>query len=362
MQELVDAAVAAAGRSGSRVAVIIADGAKPTTNGAGAPSADPAMLAEAQKAAAGWKAEAEKHAAQVKDLAQRLEAASKAPTGGTVTPIETVQKLAALEKERDELRARLASAPPAGTIPLGAAQPDALPKLRDYKIDILGLDAELTKKAAKANVATIGQLEDLALSTEADKLKNTLKLTKDQVTEVHAALLRRSRASDAPATGVQTPASAPAGKSDVPHGHADTPWLTRLEKLRIQSGKYVGKKRDVDAAKAALTARWPNARQLDPESREVTVLPANLPPADFPAFFESAMKLQEEEKLADIYGAHVVALRVSTNLEKNLSVAPTVDDALKAAGLVHLMETPPATAQAAPPQGAPATAPAAAAK
>jgi hypothetical protein len=387
MQEFVDAAVAAAGRSGARIGLIIVEGK--ATNGVAGPSG--VASDEVTRSVATWKAEAERATGQVNDLCARLDKAEKAlaaaktagpdAAGAAAATEKLILERNALAKELQETKAKLAAAPaaPAGGVPLGAPQPDALPKLRDYKIDILGLDSDIAKKCAKGNIATVGALEDIAL--DGAKMKDALKLTKDQVTEVHTALLRRSRASDAPAPGgAQASASTGGRPSDVPQGHPDQPWMERLAslrrkevKVREEEAKVSAKRNELDALKAQLSARWPSARQLDPQGREVIVLPMKeggpaIPMADMPAFFEMFSKvnaaeheLSEADKWREVFAGQVITLKWCINVERSPAKAPTVDEALRQAGLVHLMETPPQTAAAPPPVGAPASAPATAA-
>jgi hypothetical protein len=372
MQELIDAAVASAGKNGLRLVILAAE-----KNGAptGAPAtggdvaAAVAEMNKARSAAAGFQAERDAASAKVAELTERLGASEKAlaeakaaATAGISGDSKAfLDKIAAerdaLAKELTETKAKLAAAPAAG-IPLGAPQPAPLAALRDYKIEVLGLDAEVAKKCAKANIATIGQLEDIAIDPA--KMKEVLKLTKDQVTEVHSALLRRARASEGPvgaapagANGAQASAL-PVGAPDVPHGHKDQLWMERYNALRKQERTAVERRQKVDVARAALTARWPSARQLNPEGDEVTVMPTNLPPGDFAAFFDMTMKLEAEDKILGVIQAKETALRYALGLEHRRAQAPTIDDALRLSGLVHLIETPPATG------GAPAAAPAAA--
>lgn len=320
MRELVEAAVQAAARAG--VTAIIIDGHNGNGNGASAPVAAALPPGAPADAVARFNAAT----ARVQELEGHLRNQSAS--------------LQAITGERDtysarlrEAEAKIRSAPAGATT--GSPVPTA-PSLDGQPISILGLDEEeIAKKVLKKGYDTVGKLRVALLE---GKLASEVKLSKDRIIATWEALAGKvPPATLLPGGGgvpVGTPPSATAAVG-LPAGHVDRPWPERIAAARKKQGQRDVLMADVARLEAELATCTDQTRRAAIDA-----------------------EVKGKNSTLDTIRGQVFCLLWSGGLYSNPNTAPknprdvNVDAALKDAGLVHLMETPPA------PQDAPATAPA----
>jgi hypothetical protein len=306
MKEVVDAAVSAAGRSGLRATVIVLEANGPTLGhaestvvGATTPVRDDSelivlrgqhdQLARLRDQIASErdqiKGDRDGLSARVRELEARL--AQAAATNGAQT-----------------------SAPAVGDGKM--AQPTAVAAFEATAVSLLNLDEKVLKLCEKQGWATVGHLRDALLT---GKLKEH-KVADKVIVGVAERLLGRVDRLEGQAVIAAKPA---AGDSGVPVGHVDRPWLERLEACRRKEQK----RRDLLSSIAKLEAE----------------IAAPHPP-DEQAMLQK--KRDAEKSVLSVTNAQVIAMLFSMGLNHNLQEVDGLDGALKQAGLVQFMQTPPA--------------------
>lgn len=250
--------------------------------------------------------------------------------------------LATLTQERDGLRAQvgelqglvsqLRAAPPAtaGAVPVPGvtgADPGA-PEVRfaTYGIEFLGLSESVVKKLGKLEVPP-KNIGDLLNALEGGKIANGKEakpaFTKDEVTEV---ALKAALGRVPPTARAVAPASA-SGASDVPAGHKDQLWMSRLaaaRKKELQAGQF---RAELERQRGEL-ARLESGEK-NPDTAE--------------AIRGLTGKAHETDKMLGLFDGQVLAFIFALGLpakDEKTGKHHTVDSALGAVGLTHLAQTP----------------------
>jgi hypothetical protein len=287
----VEAAVAAAGRTGIQAAIVIVGGPIPG-NG-------------------------HTHGGAVEDRAaidaiarQRDDAAGALHTA---------------QAEIVRLRAQLSAAPPAtvsaGVMALPA--PQNTTTVADFYAEprsILGLAERAEKIAAKAGWETVGQV---AAAVQAGEFA-TARLPKGEIGAVYAAVLGKLPAS-AGLSG--TPSASPSAPSNgtaaagVPAGHVDRSWPERLKAARTKEQKAAEAAARVAQLKAEMAQKFAGGRPADAAQAQ-----------EYDQFVQNIVA---SERIQAITGAQVSALifALGLNAEKR-----AVNPALEEAGLIHLVQ------------------------
>lgn len=243
MQEMVDAAMAAAKREGMMGAVILFGPGAPKMGGTA--DGDPQQELEAKDRQI---IDLKNELAGVREaLAQAQAQAGAAPAGGVpeaqyaemearaereairsseleARANDLFQKLEAAQAEVERLKA--ASGPSSGT------EPDPMPtdvrSLDDVSIEYLGLDPKVEKGVRKAGHTTVGSLR-AAYMEDAAKLKKDGGLTKDGMIDIGIHLAGKLPSLTAARAQAQTAPAAdmPAPAIEFPKGFTDRPWAAR---------------------------------------------------------------------------------------------------------------------------------------
>lgn len=332
MKDLIEAAVAAAGRSGVRTAVIVVGG----DEGAGH------SVVEHEHYHHGGSPE--EIAALQDQLAQLAQARDSLSRQNEQVVGQLNEALANLREAQAEVVRLSAQEPQTPAAP----EPHQEIEVVDYDsmpVATLNLPEKALKALVKHEVETIGQLRE--------NYKNlpTWKVTKNDCIAVAEALMDRI-----PSRGGHTATTEPAqnsvpvssgGATDVPEGHTDRPWKERVRVLRLKEKK-----------------RGELEQQMADLLEDLQQAAPGVPAAGDKEFFSKTcaaiVSLENEEaqgEAAKLFVAYsdlgekhiknnVQALALLFALGFNPKVAKTLDAALEVAGLVHLMENVPVGAGA----------------
>lgn len=208
-------------------------------------------------------------------------------------------------------------------------------------IDVLNLPEPVVKVCEKKGIETIGQLR-----AQYKHLGKWRVNRKDAIAAAEALMdkipsqHRPEGASTSGATGATTVEAA-----DAPTGHQDRPWPDRLKVTRMKEDKCARIGGKVDGLYAAARSAIPAL----PEDQQDVKFWMKLCLALIPDDAESAKALAaylNERSVYDISNAQALALLYALGFDPKQH--STVDAALEAAGLVHLVESIPPTPPAEP--------------
>jgi hypothetical protein len=230
----------------------------------------------------------------------------------------------------------MASTPPPPAAP-AAQQPTDMVDHEALGVDTLNLPEKAVKACAKHDIQTIGQLREFFPKFAEPKMKVN---QKDRLVVAEALMGRISFSPSVPA-----PTAAPSANaaSDVPAGHTDRPWKARLKVARFKENK--GK--DLIAALSISAAK---VRELAPTfpaegEREfwAKAIPAvvSVEGEDREKAITLLAAFIGEKVVQEITSSQVAAMLYALGFDPKQS--RQVDPSLEAAGLVHLVESVPAT-------------------
>lgn len=224
MKDLVDAAVAAAGRTGVRMTMLLLGGDAP------APTGDASVEANRLKA----------RIQELEGVLQARAAQGPPPVAGTVEAgaIKVLQdQLQVAQAEITKLQGVIAVA----QTPAMAPQSGAVVGTHDgLPLDGLGLDEKIAGPIKKAGIATIGALRTAYLAEGG--LYGAIKgLTKDHLHAVGTALLRGTPSGGtpppAPSGNGHAPATVIPADPTLPTGHNDRSWKDRFNAAKSKEDR-----------------------------------------------------------------------------------------------------------------------------
>lgn len=262
---------------------------------------------------------------EVEKLKEELrKARAAAPDGSdarTIAELEaTIEALRSdLAKKDKEIEGLAAAGVPttvddAGDAPLGSFD--------DYPISVLGLEKKELKGAEKCGCKTVGDARKALLNGD---LKDKGRLPKDSVITVANKLLGAAPSGKA-ANVIDAPAA-----STAPAGHTDRTWDERL-------GAAFRKEEKAHEIRATLDAMIAQLKVLQGQ-QGVKAQVADL-----------QGKIAAQDKMLGMYDGQICAVLWSLNLPHDFAKYGSVDGALQAAGLAHLMRGTPAP-ETTPPAG-----------
>jgi len=264
---------------------------------------------------------------EIEDLKKKLIASEKRANeaaSNAVPPDNQVlqHRIAELEGELAATKDMAAQAPPTGDKDQ-VIDMAPLASFDEYPVANLGLTQKTQKGVDRCGCKTVADVRVAFLEGKLQsKEKDGGKLPKDSVIEVADKLLGRAPSIDGVIATTPTDAVPAAG---LPAGHEDRPWTERLQaafRKEIRAG-------EVRQAITQLTTEITRLRgqQITPEVEQQLA--------------SAQAELQKQEKRLAMFDGQVVASLWSCNLPHDLKTHRTVNNALRAAGLPHLMNEPP---------------------
>jgi hypothetical protein len=322
---LIDAAVDSAARRGIQAAVIVFDGAQ--TPGPQTRVQTPAGVAH--DAGIGVSEQVGALQEHLSQISQQRDSA-----------LRQNEQLSAQIREAQARIAQLEQTPPPPPAAPAPQQPAEMVDHDALSIAVLNLPEKVVKLLAKHEIQTIGQLREF-FPLMGDKEHKATQKEKIQTAE---ALMGRIAVNyDGPPPAAPAPASGP-GASDVPTGHSDRPWLDRLKVARFKENKgndLVQQLQADIAAIAAIVPEFPSEGAADFWAKGLTAVSAitvESQRAEAVALFAA---YTGKKVVQEITSSQVAAVIYALGFDPKVSRA--VDASLEAAGLVHLVESVPAT-------------------
>lgn len=325
MRDLVDAAVASAARSGVQAAIILVGGNAPH----------------------GERQEAERHSGELPPPPPLDDGAVDDRLRQAIAQRDkALAEHAAMRQTVAELNAKLHAAAQA-TTPVTAApaaeQCVAVAEYEECSLEMITLSDKSAALCRKKGIDTVGKLRGAFMAGELVKWK----LPRADIISACEQLLGRvpsGRGLKAPA-GTAPTAAAPAGGAagaGVPAGHTDRAWLERLKVARVKQAKG-------DRIKAVLAKQEAEIREkLGVTCDESYSHPVFVTALVNQLIAHTAQPPENVKLVSDFLtsrGHRGVAYAQATSLIWALGFDPKtadrLDPALKAAGLVHLMESAP---------------------
>lgn len=279
-----------------------------------------------QQLGAGPSPESQAMQARIAELEQALAQRAAAPAD------DAAARIAELESKLAEATAR-AEAAPAGA----AAQPGEVQSFDSFGIEHLGLDPACEKLVRK-HYETIGALrkdfETLTTEEATKEWSSRTKLKKDYLVSIGVALLGKAP-SAAPRGGAAAGArpTTGGGAPDVPEGHSDRTWMERLQAARAREARMRELSATIKSLREKAKAQHPEAWTQDEGEVAPSLKLGKLPP-------EVRDEIQMQEQTHGVLRGQMIAVCWAANIKppQEDGDITTIDQALIAAGLGHLVE------------------------